>query len=108
MIEDLIKIKRLENIKELDMLKEGNVVIISVGNGEIPEIREYHGPAIFIEESDGGLDFCRPQANLGNCMIGYNILKDSIKINERGIISSHDFRTYGYKHNKLLENSGLI
>ena len=100
---DLIKIKKLESKKELDLLKEGDVVMISVGSGKINDFKEYQGLAVFIgerlkETKDHGFDFCRPQARcLPGCFVGYHLKRESIIIAGDGVISSDDFFTYGTK-----------
>ena len=109
---DEIKIKRLGTCDDLETLTKSNVVIISVGSGKINDFNEYHGPAVFIRESFKGsqfhtFDFCRPQANLQNCLVGYHLPKESISITETGAISSKEFSTYGLKSPKLMEASNL-
>lgn len=105
---DLIKIKRLENERDMELLEEGDVVMISVGRGQINDFNEYHGAAIFIGErlkgtEDEGLDFCRPQANVEGCFVGYHLFRGGIRITETGAISSSNFFTYGTKYLNLVD-----
>ena len=107
-----IKIKRLRTCDDLKTLTKGDVVIISVGSGKISDFNEYHGPVVFIRESFKesqfhAFDFCRPQANLEDCLVGYHIPKKNISITETGAISSQEFSTYGYKFPKLMKASNL-
>ena len=107
-----IKIKRLKTCADVETLNEGDTVIISIGSGKINDFNEYHGPAVFIRESlersqFHEFDFCRPQANLENWLVGYHIPKKNISITETGTISSREFSTYGYKSPKLMKTSNL-
>ena len=107
-----IKIKRLRTYDDLDTLNEGNVVMISVGSGKISDFNEYHGPVVFIRESFKGsqfhgFDFCRPQANLEDCLVGYHLPKKNISITATGTISSQKISTYGCKFPKLMKKSNL-
>ena len=109
---DKIKIKRLETCEDLETLTERDVVIISVGSGKINDLNEYHGSVVFMGESCKGFqfhtfDFCRPQANLENCLVGYHLLKKNISITKTGAISSKEFSTYGLKSPKLMKTSNL-
>ena len=104
---DELKIKKLDSREDLEGLSEGDIVIISVGSGRINDFKEYHGPALFIGPrfkgmQDEGFDFCRPQANLKDCFIGYHINRRDIVITEAGEISSGNFFTYGTKYPGLV------
>ncbi|MEK6897799.1 MAG: hypothetical protein AABX28_00395 [Nanoarchaeota archaeon] len=106
---DLIKIKKLENEKDMELLEEGDIVIISLGSGQINgfnEHNEYYGPAIFIGErlkgtGDEGFDFCRPHANTEDCFVGYHLYRKCITITDKGVLSSKVFFTYGTKYPHL-------
>jgi len=111
MIKNNIKIRKLENFWKLEKLQEGEVVIISIGSGKIYDNKEYYGPVVFIgERLKGsklhGLDFCRPQANCEDCLIGYHIPLNKIFV-FNGAIHSREFSTYGCK-TQLIKNSGLF
>ena len=102
-----LKIKKLENEADLELLAEGDLVMISVGSGRVNDFNEYHGLALFIGQrfkgmQDEGFDFCRPQANLQECFVGYHINKANITITPEGRISSNDFFTYGTKYPSLV------
>ncbi len=110
---DLIKIKKLESIDDLELLSIGDVVIISVGSGQVNDFKEYHGHAMFLgekfkERQHGGFDFCRRQANLGDCLVGYHIDRQEISVTEEGVISAKEFSTYGTKYPALVRSSNLI
>ncbi len=110
---DLIKVKKLEGTEDLERLAIGDVVIISVGSGEVNDFKEYHGPVMFLGEKFKGMqhrgfDFCRRQANLGDCLVGYHIDRQEISITEEGIISAKEFSTYGTKYPVLVRISNLI
>ena len=103
---DLIEVTRLENAQDLAHLVEGDVVMLSLGSGEINDFNEYHGLAVYIGErlngtKDCGLDFCRPQANLGDCLVGYHVNSEEIIEKETGVISAKKFFTYGCKQPQI-------
>ncbi|MBI4116706.1 hypothetical protein HY449_03095 [Candidatus Pacearchaeota archaeon] len=105
---DEIKIKRLETTEELESLAKGDVIIISVGSGKINDSDEYRGLALFTGQrfkgmQDEGFDFCRPQANAGDCFVGYHINRKDITITHEGVISSRSFSTYGTKYPSLTD-----
>ena len=109
---NLLKVKRLKDKTDLNLLsEEGDFVIISVGSGNIRDTHEYRGPVAFIGETlkgdtYDGFDFCRHQANLGDCLVGYHLPKNKISITREGVISSPEFATYGCKYD-FMKNSEI-
>ncbi len=110
---DLIKIKRLETNKDLELLSRGDVVILGLGSGKICDNKEYYGLVVFMGEWNGGLNFCRPQSinynsNYNVALVGYFLKKEWISVTKTGQIFSSDFCTYGCKNPELIKNSNLI
>jgi len=106
---DLIKIKRLEDEKDLGTLTRGNIIILSLSSGKIYDNKEYYGPAVFAYESLNGtkyhgLNFCRPRANYEIASVEYHIPLKEISITETGVISSSTFYTFGSNDPELVKD----